>query len=51
VGPAPEKVSLPAKLGRRAVFAKVEGAKTRLDGESVTVEPAAAKWSAMWKIS
>ncbi len=49
-GPAPQKVSVPAKLGRRAVFAKVEGAKTRIVGETMTVDPAAAKWSATWMI-
>lgn len=51
VGPEPEKLTVPASLGRRAVFAKAEGVNTRVEGDSVTVEPAAAKWSAIWKLS
>ena len=50
-GPVPGKVSVPAKLGRRAIFSKVEGATTRTEGETVSVDPTAASWSAKWVIS
>jgi hypothetical protein len=48
-GPAPENVSLPARLGDGLQFVRMEGAHSRVQGDGVSVEPSASRWSAFWK--
>jgi len=49
LGPAPEKVTLPAALGARFHFARSEGATSRIEGDLVLMDSAAARWTASWK--
>ncbi len=48
-GEAPERITLPARLGGTVDFTKVEGAEVRREGESVIVNPQTQRWSAFWK--
>ena len=48
-GPAPERVSLPGRLGSRFQFSQIEGARSRAEGELVLVDSAAPRWTAFWK--
>ena len=49
-GPTPEGVTLPVSFDGRIRFDRVEGAKTRVEGEWVRVECGAARWTAFWKV-
>jgi len=48
-GPAPAKLSIPASLGSNFHFARIEGAPTRIEADQITVDPAALRWTAVWK--
>jgi hypothetical protein len=48
-GPVPAKLSLPASLGAGFHFNRIEGAPSRAEGDLVLIDPAAAKWTAIWK--
>ncbi|MGA3334180.1 MAG: hypothetical protein ABSC62_08455 [Terracidiphilus sp.] len=48
-GPAPQKISLPGRLGSRFQFSRIEGAQSRAEGELVLVDSAASRWTAFWK--
>jgi hypothetical protein len=48
-GPAPEKISLPAKLGSRFHFTQVEGAQSHTEGDLVLVDSTTSRWTAFWK--
>ena len=48
-GPAPEKLSLPGRLGSRFQFSHVEGAQSRAEGDMLLVDSAAPRWTAFWK--
>ncbi len=49
-GPAPEKISLPAKLGSRFQFTQIEGAHSRTENDLVLVDNTVSHWTAFWKI-
>ena len=48
-GPVPEKISLPASLGNRFRFIRIEGALSRNEGDLVLVDNTASHWTAFWK--
>jgi hypothetical protein len=48
-GPAPEKISLPGTLGGGFHFTRTEGASSRVEGNAVTIDAGASRWTAFWK--
>ena len=48
-GPAPAKLSLPATLGTRFHFTRIEGAHSRVEGDQVLVDGAVSRWTTFWK--
>jgi hypothetical protein len=47
-GPAPSRVTLPARLGARLAFAGIEGARFQREGAQIVVAPDAGAWSATY---
>jgi hypothetical protein len=48
-GPAPSTLRLPALLGAQMRYDSISGARVRLEGGEVLVDPEVRSWSVLWK--